>query len=543
MGTRPPSNAQSVGVVGAGPGGLAVACLLAAGGARVTVYEAQPTIGGRTGRVTLPARGGAFRFDRGPTFFMMPYVLEEIFASCGRRLTDYARCTRLDPMYRLLLGRPGERPLSLDATQDIAEMSRRIGAIDPEDGRALPRFMDDNRRKLRLMTPVLRSPIRSVLDLLNAESLKAATVINPHQSLYDHLRRYFRSPLVRLALSFQSKYLGMSPFECPSLFSILPFIEYEYGVWHPAGGCHALMAALAEVAGELGVEIVASTPVERLVFQGRRAVGVETSGARAGRFEHGQVVINADAPWAMKHLIPQSLRAGETDARIDARRYSCSTAMLYLGLDGSVDLPHHTIYTSADYRGNIDDISRRGRLSADPSMYVCNPGVTDPSMAPEGRTALYVLLPTPNCKAGIDWARERAVVRARAFAQLERVFGVEDLERRVLAEGMVTPDDWRASRINHGAVFSLAHTLGQMLHKRPRHRLPGVDGVWLVGGGTHPGSGLPVIFLSAQITARLLCAEAGLRDAGAGRKDMSRSWPVGPGGRSQPAPVGALVAT
>lgn len=516
-----------IGVVGAGPGGLAAACLLASSGARVTVYEAQPEVGGRTGRLTLQSGDGAFRFDRGPTFFMMPYVLEEIFASTGRRMRDYVSCTQLDPMYRLALGRPGDGPVHLDATQDLAEMARRIGRIDERDGAAFGRFISDTRRKLRLMTPVLRSPIRSVFDLINIQAARAATVINPHQSLYDHLGRYFRHPLTKLALSFQSKYLGMSPFECPSLFSILPFIEYEYGVWHPEGGCHALMQGLARVCDELGVDFATGTPVERVAFSGRRAVGVETSGRRPGRFAHDHVVINADAPWAMKRLIPESLRGAETDARIDAKRYSCSTFMLYLGLDGSVDLPHHTIYTSADYRGNIDDISRRGCLSADPSMYACNPCVTDPTMAPPGRSALYLLVPTPNTTATIDWEAERPRLRRAALEQAERVLGISDIESRVLCERSVTPADWRDARINHGATFSLAHTLGQMLHKRPQHRMRGVDGVWLVGSGTHPGSGLPVIFLSAQITARLLCDEIGARYSGAGIGDLSRSWPVG----------------
>lgn len=503
-----------VAIVGSGPGGLASAMLLAAAGLRVTLYEAMPVVGGRTSRISLtdrrdPARH--YHFDRGPTFFMMPYVLEEIFAAAGRKLTDYATLHRLDPMYRLIHGVRGSSPIVLDATQDIAQMARRISAIEPDDGPAFERFISDNRVKLERMTPILRNPIRGVMDLLTVGAWKAAPTLNPHQSLYRHLCGYFKNDRVRLSMSFQSKYLGMSPYECPSLFSILPFIEYEYGIWHPVGGCNALAGAMADVARELGVEIRTASPVTKIRFSGRRAVGVEVGGSSGGSFDHDHVVVNADATWAIKNLIPASLRPRDTDAAIDAKRYSCSTFMMHLGVEGPVDLPHHTIYVSGDYKTNIDDIAVRGVLSDDPSLYVCNPSRLDPTLAPQGDSSLYVLVPTPNTKSGVDWAASRDRLRRQAFEQMSKVLGLTDLERRVRAELVVTPDDWRTSNINFGATFSLAHSLSQMLHRRPQHRLRDVDNVWLVGGGTHPGSGLPVIFLSSQITSRLLCEEVGLR--------------------------------
>jgi phytoene desaturase len=317
--------------------------MLSAAGTEVTVFEARDRIGGRTRRL----RHGPYSFDCGPTFFMMPYVLEEVFAASGRRLSDYAELTRLDPMYRLLIGQPGRAPLTVDATQDLAKMERQLSAIDPHDGAAFGRFIRDNRRKLELMTPILRSPIRGLFDLMTLDAMKVAPWLKPWQSLYSYLSGYFRDERIRLALSFQSKYLGMSPFECPSLFSILPFIEYEYGIWHPRGGCNALVDAMAEVTGELGATIEVNAPVERILFEGTRAVGVRVGG-REERFDH--VVVNADATWALKNLVPESLRGGWTDAAIDAKRYSCSTYMMYLGVEGEIDLPHHTIYTSRTYR-------------------------------------------------------------------------------------------------------------------------------------------------------------------------------------------------
>lgn len=508
----------SIAIVGAGPGGLASAILLASSGARVTLYEARTDLGGRTGRWSLtdnndPSR--AYHFDRGPTFFMMPYVLDEIFAAAGRRLADEIELTRLDPMYRLLLGRPGQTPEILDTTQRIHVMAQRLERIEPGAAAAFERFIADNRRKLAAMTPILRSPIRSIFDLVSPSNIPAALTLDPLRSVYAHLGRYFKSDALRLALSFQSKYLGMSPYECPSLFSILPFIEYEYGIWHPKGGCHALIQAMARVARQLGVCIRSDAPVSRILFEGRRAHAITIdSGPHAGTHPHDQVVLNADAPWAIKNLIPSNLRAAQdSDEAIDARKYSCSTFMMYLGVEGEIDLPHHTIYVSASYKENIDDISIRKTLSRDPSLYLCNPARTDPTLAPRGDASLYVLMPTPNTTSNIGWNGERTRLRAQAFEQIHRVIGLPDLERRLRAEKLITPQDWRDMNINHGATFSLAHTLTQMLHRRPQHRMQGVDGVWLVGGGTHPGSGLPVIFLSAQITSKLLCKEVGLRPA------------------------------
>ncbi len=503
--------------------------LLAARGAEVTIYESQPTVGGRTSRLTLESGAGgetgAFHFDRGPTFFLMPYVLEEIFAATGRTLTDYADLTRLDPMYRLVIGRGGGASVTLDTTQDRALMMERIAAIEPADGPGFERFMADNRKKLAVFEPVLRRGFRGLTDLVNADMIKAGPYLNPHQSVHTHLGRYFKSREVRLAMTFQSKYLGMSPMECPSLFSILPFIEHEYGVWHPRGGCNALMAAMAGALTEMGGRIHCGRAVRGIEFEGRRATGVRLD---SGVQRHDHVVVNADAAWAIKNLIPASLRPDSmlgaidgnsiSDARMDAKRYSCSTYMLYLGLRERVDLPHHTISISGQYEQNLADIGA-GRLSEEPSLYVCNPSRTDPTLAPEGCSALYVLVPTANLKSSggtIDWKRDVAGVRKQALARVSGLIG-RDIVPLIVAERAYTPEDWRGMNIQYGATFNLAHNLMQMLHMRPRHELQGVEGVWMVGGGTHPGSGLPVIFLSSQITAGMLAERMGLGERGGGR--------------------------
>lgn len=513
------TTAPTVAIVGAGPGGLAAAVLLAARGCRVTIYESQPDIGGRTGQLRLDAPGGdgVYRFDRGPTFFLMPYVLDEIFAAAGRKSSDYLRMTRLDPMYRLMIGRAGREPLVLDTTQDLKKMADRIRPHAPEDAARFEKFINENRAKLDVFEPILRQAILKPTDLLSPTMFKALPRLGPHKTVHDDIARHIKDEHVRLAVCFQSKYLGMSPFDCPSLFTILPYIEYAYGVWHPEGGCHAVMRALAACAADMGVEIRTSTPVDRVTFSGTRATGLVIDGEE-NRFD--AVVVNADATWALRNLVPASVRPARfSDDSLNSKKYSCSTAMLYLGLDGEVDLPHHTIYTSTNYTENLANISDNHALTEDPSIYVCNPSRTDATLAPKGKSALYILVPTPSNQhkgnAPIDWDAERPRLRREIYEQLEQVFKIPDAERRAETELLLTPADWQGMNISFGATFNLAHNLGQMLHKRPGNRVQGLSSLYLVGGGTHPGSGLPTIFLSAQISTQLLAEDLGLGPASA----------------------------
>lgn len=505
-------------IVGSGPGGLATALLLAASGVSVTVYEKDRVIGGRTQRLSLASSAGDFHFDTGPTFFLMPYVLDEIFRAAGTTLEEAVELKRLDPMYRLVFGGvPGlvgassgsKQELTVDCTQDLAEMARRIAKIEPADGAAFTQMIAANKAKLAAFEPVLRKPFRSALDVMDPSMLKALPHLAPTQSVHAWLAKRFKNPHVRMSLSFQTKYLGMSPYKCPSLFTILPYIEYQWGIWHPIGGCNAIMAAMAKRLIELGGRIVTGAAVDRLTFDGKKCTGVVVQGQS---HKHDEVIINADATWALKNLIPAELRGGPfgagSDQKLDDMDYSCSTFMAYWGIEGDLDLPHHTISISSDYETNIKQIAMTGELSKDPSLYVCNPSRIDPTLAPKGHSSVYMLLPTPNCKAKINWSQQIDRLRADALSRIKDLTGV-DLRSRIKCEEIITPEGWRQRNINFGATFNLAHGLNQMLHLRPKCEVPGVRGVWLTGGGTHPGSGLPVIFLSSQIAARLVCEKLG----------------------------------
>jgi len=487
-------NSRRAVIVGAGPGGLAAAILLAKSGVKVTIVEKRSDVGGRTSTI----HQDGFKFDIGPTFFLYPRVLKEIFAAAGYDLNREVPMTRLDPQYRLVFGAGGE----LLATPNIPRMEEAIAAISPEDAKRFGHFITHNRNKLEKFLPFLQQPFESWRDLAKPDMLKLLPLMAPWKSLDDDLQMHFKDERIRLGFSFQSKYLGMSPFRCPSLFSILSFLEYEHGVFHPTGGCGAVTQAMGRIAREMGVEILLNESVEEVVIENGKATGVRTANHS---LPADAVIVNADFAGAMKKLVPNKQRRRWTDERLAKKKYSCSTFMMYLGIEGRYDdVSHHTIYLADNYKQNLRDIEELHTLSDTPSFYVQNASVTDDTMAPRDHSTLYVLLPVTHDTGSVDWAKEAPRYRSIAIEQMEKI-GIKDLSHRIRTEKILTPTGWADEfGLYKGATFSMAHSLDQMLHLRPHNRFEDVGQMYLVGGGTHPGSGLPVIFESARITSRLL---------------------------------------
>ena len=500
-------------IVGAGPGGLAAALLLAHAGVDVTVVERRDRVGGRTS--TIETEQG-FKFDLGPTFFLYPRILEELFAMCGHDLHDEVEMVRLDPQYHLLFEHSsGEVRADIRATPDVARMQEEIARISPGDAANFPRFLSENREKFDAFTPILQQPWAKLADYVKPSLMRMLPLVRPWASVDRDLGRYFSNEQVRLSFSFQSKYLGMSPFKCPSLFTILSYLEYDYGVYHPTGGCAAVSEAMARVCEAMGVKIQLDADVTDLRFSGKKCVGLSVNGEERSA---DAVVVNADFAQAMSTMVPDAVRRKWTNAKLEKKKYSCSTFMMYLGVDVPPDelegigggLEHHSIFLAHDYAKNLDEIENQHRLSDNPSVYVQHAARTDPTMAPAGKSSLYVLAPVTHEHPNVNWAEEAPRFRQKVLGQLAK-FGLGGIEEKIEYEKVITPDGWRDDlNIYKGATFNLAHNLGQMLHLRPNNRFEDLDGVYLVGGGTHPGSGLPVIYEGARITARLLCEDLGV---------------------------------
>jgi phytoene desaturase len=493
-----------VAVIGAGPGGLAAAMILAARGLKVTVFEKDAVVGGRTRTMATPE---GYRFDLGPTFFLYPRILKEIFAACGAELEDEVELIKLDPQYRLIFEGEGDSRAVLDAVPDAGQMEDAIRRLAPADVPGFRRFMADNKVKLEAFRPILENPILSPADLFTLPMLKGLMRMRPHLTVDQDLRRYFSDQRIRLAFSFQTKYLGMSPFRCPSLFTILSYLEYEHGVFHVRGGLGNVSAAMARMAERLGAEFRFDTPVERITFNGRRATGLDAGGQH---FAADAVVMNADFAHAMPQLVPDAIRRKWSDEKIDKAVYSCSTFMLYLGLEGEYpQVAHHNVLLSKEYVENIHQIEA-GIIPSVPSLYLHNPSATDATMAPPGHTALYLLVPVPNLRFGADWRTELAPFREIALDRIQSL-GIPDIRSRIRYEKVVTPQGWMDDyAVGYGATFNLSHKIRQMLHWRPGNRFQDTEGLYLVGGGTHPGSGLPVIYEGARITTRLVLEDMGM---------------------------------
>jgi phytoene desaturase len=487
-------------IVGAGPGGLTAAMILANRGFRVSVFEAKDRVGGRNASIQL----GPYTFDTGPTFLMLKDILDQVFREGGAETDSLMDMRRLEPMYRLQFP-----DVTIEPTTDPDGMMEEIRRAFPGREAGYLEFRKREEDRLKRLYPCLQKPYHKLSTLMHREMLAAVPHLAFGRSLYSVMHKYFQDERLALAFTFQSKYLGMSPWDCPGLFAIIPYIEHAMGVYHPMGGLSRISESMAELATRNGAEVHLEAPVRRVVVDDRKATGVELE---SGDVVTGDdVVLNADFGYAMTHLFEPGVLRKYTPARLKRMRISCSTFMLYLGLDTKYDLPHHTICFADDYRSHIEAVSREGGLTEDFSFYVRDATATDPGLAPEGGSALYILVPVPNARAGIDWEDERGSYRERVLDAVEKRLGLSGMREHIQAERMITPYEWRSEyNVYDAATFNLAHNWGQLIFFRPHNRFEEVDHCYLVGGGTHPGSGLPTIYESGRIAANMISRYYGL---------------------------------
>lgn len=486
---------KKIAVVGAGPGGLAAAMLLSNRGFEVDVFEKERVIGGRNAELSL----GPYRFDLGPTFLMMKFLLDELFEETGRSTSSYLDCVQLDPMYRLIF-----KDRSLLARSEPQAMQAEIERAFPGEGAGLERFLRRESERFEKLYPCLQKPYGTLASMFNFTLAAAVPHIALGRSLFDVLGAYFKSEELRLAFTFQSKYLGMSPWDCPGLFAMIPYTEHAHGIYHVQGGLCRISDAFFQVATEGGARVFTSTPVKRVLTKEGRAVGVELQDGEKRQYD--EIVLNADFGFAMNTLFDPGTIRKYTPEALASKQWSCSTFMMYLGVDKTFpEADHHTIVFARDYHRNLEDISRRRVASEDISVYIRNSAVTDSTTAPVGHASLYILVPVPNNMSGIDWEQEKWRYRERVFRLLKERTAFNDLEQHIVEEVMITPSDWENKQsVYRGATFNMGHNWMQMLYLRPHNKFEEVDNCYLVGGGTHPGSGLPTIFESARIAANLI---------------------------------------
>lgn len=492
------SKGDRIAIVGAGPGGLTAGMILARRGFDVTIYEKQTRVGGRNAELSFEG----YSFDTGPTFLHQKFTLDEAFEEAGRKSGDYLDFRLLDPMTRLSWG-----DVSIETSANPEQMAANIDRVFPGNAEGFRRFMADHAVKMRKIYPCLQRPYHELRAYLSTTLLKALPYVATTDSVVDVLDRYFTDDRLKLAFTFQAKYLGMSPWRCPALFSILSYTEYKFGIYHVQGGLCRISSAMERVYGEHGGKLRIGTPVKQLRFHGSRVVGLDLEDGETVECDHA--ILNADYAHAATSLMGER---SKKPAELERKKFSCSTFMLYLGLDKRYpEQPHHHVIFADDYRRNVEEIQSEREVSDDMSIYVRNSGVIDPLVAPEGKSGIYVLVPTINTRHGLDWSTFGADYRDKVLGRIERQTAMKDLRRHIVAERMITPESWRDDLdVFMGATFNLAHTMDQMLYLRPHNRMRGYDNLYLVGGGTHPGSGLPTIYESARISSNMICDQLGV---------------------------------
>lgn len=483
-------------IIGAGPGGLSAAMLLAYQGYDVGVYESQDRIGGRNATLT----GKGYTFDLGPTFVMLPQVFEEIFKEAGRDISQYLEMKPLPLMYELHYSDGRKLDVYFDKNKFKAEIER----LFPGESAGYEQYLKENKIKYERLYRCLAMPYMRIWNYLRWKLLKAAPVMDLTKTVYEVLSRYFKAEDMRIAMSFQAKYLGMSPWQCPGAFTILSYIEHAFGVYHPMGGVHKISEAMAKIAEENGAKIHLNSKVKRVITSGKKMEGIELESGEIVKADH--VVMNADFARGISTLLSPEERGKYTDTYLKTRKYSCSTFMIYLGVSKKYDIPHHNIFFSSDYKKNVTEIFEGKGIPEDPSFYVQNACATDPSLAPEGKSTLYILIPVSNTLVTeIDWKAERQKLRDSVIEKLKTRAGFSDIEEHIEFERIITPEDWAGGmNVQYGAVFNLAHSIDQMLYFRPHNQFPKYKNLYIVGGGTHPGSGLPTIIESGRIAANLI---------------------------------------
>ena len=487
-----PGRTERVLVVGAGLGGLSAALHLAGAGREVTVLEREDIPGGRAGRL----EDSGFVFDTGPTVLTMPELVGDALAAVGESLEDWLELLPLDPIYRTYYPDGSQ----LDVHSDPARMAAEIEAvIGPDEAAGYLRYVD-------FLTELYRAEYSDFIDRntdrpwdLLTGNLVRLVRMGGFRRLDAKVRQYLKDPRTVRSLSFQAMYAGVSPFKALAIYGVISYMDSVAGVSVPRGGMHEIPVAMAGAAAKHGVSFRYGTNVASIEHDGRRATAVITDDGE--RIEADVVVVNADLPVAHRDLLgrePWSIR------RLD---YSPSAAVLLVGSDRHYPATaHHNIHFGASWRGTFEELIDTKKFMSDPSLMVTHLNRDDPGLAPAGKHAYYVLFPTPNATASIDWDREAPRYRDHMVETLERR-GYVGFGDGIEVEHLTTPQDWLERGMAAGAPFASAHTFWQTGPFRPGN-LWG-DNVVFTGSGTRPGVGVPMVLVSGRLAAERVTGPRG----------------------------------
>ncbi|EOA7277602.1 phytoene desaturase family protein [Enterococcus hirae] len=485
-------------VIGAGVAGLSAAVRLQKLGYEVTLYEKDRQVGGKMNQI----KTAGFTFDLGPTIVMMPEIYREVFEFCGKDSDDYIQMKKVDPMLKLYFNK--EEPIEF--SNDLIELTKTLENISPEDTQGYFAFLADIYQRYTIAKEAfITKSFRGFWDFYNPKSLWAGIRLRTFSDAYTSISKFVKDDRLRKSLAFQTLYIGVSPYQGPSLYTIIPMIELFYGVYFIEGGMYTLATSLARLFEELGGKIVYETSVDEILIDNKIAKGI-----RIGKEQvmADAIVCGADFPYAMKELIPDERKRGKyTNKKIAKFEYSCSCFLMYLGLDKKYPEEHlHSIYFAEDFKQNVDDLFERGKLPDDPSFYLYRPSLMDDSLAPEGQEGLYVLVPVPELSKYEKWTEQTMqAYRQKIIRLLKEKTIFKDIDEHIVSETLITPKDF-SERFNayNGATFGLKPTLKQSNYYRPHNKFSAAENLYFCGSSTHPGAGVPIVMQSAKLAVEEL---------------------------------------
>ncbi len=490
----------SVIVIGAGIGGIATAGRLARNGYEVTVIEKNAQAGGRCNQIVKEGH----RFDVGPTLFLMPEVFAETYAALGEKMSDHLDLKRIDPTYTVRF----DDGTSLALTSNIGDMQAQLEAIEPGAFGGFLRYLAEGQQNYRLsLQKFVGRNFTNYLQYFSLSNLPLLFKLKALVKHYDNVNHYFKDPRLKAAFTFQNMYLGLSPYDAPATYSLLQYTELAEGIWFPLGGMYRIIETLTAIAQKNGVRFVYNAPVECIEHDGQRASGITLKDGR--KLEADVIVVNADLPYAYRELLRDEAEA----QALDRKKYTCSAIMFYWGVDHVYpQIKHHNVWLAGDYKASFDSIFDNNTLPDKPSFYVHAPARTDPAAAPAGHDTLMVLVPVGHLDEDQpqDWAALKDRARSTVLTRLKEI-GVNDLERHIKFEVCYTPQNWQSLyNLEKGAAFGLSHNFTQVGYLRPRNRHAKFHNVYFAGASTHPGTGLPIVLLSARLTTERILKEAGV---------------------------------
>jgi phytoene desaturase len=476
-------------VIGSGFGGLAAAVRLGAKGYRVTVLERRDQPGGRA----YVYRQNGFVFDGGPTVITAPFLLEELWTLCGKAMADHIDLRPVTPFYRVRF-HDGE---IFDYQGDPEVMREQIRKFSPSDVDGYERFLALSKQIFAVgFEQLAHVPFGSVLDMLKITP--AMIRLQSYRTVYSLVARYVKHDRLRQVFSFHPLLVGGNPFSTTSIYTLIAFLERKWGVWFPMGGTGSLVKGLVDLIEGQGNALRCNVEVEQILVEQGRATGVRLRGGETLRADI--VVSNADSAYLYKHLLPAEHRGRWTDAKLDKARYSMSLFVWYFGTKRKYeDVAHHTLLLGPRYEGLLDDIFEKKVLADDFSLYLHRPTATDPALAPDGCDTFYVLSPVPHLDSGTDWNTMRERYRAKIAKLLSETI-MPGLEDNLAASHILDPIGFRDELLSvKGAAFGVEPVLLQSAYFRPHNKAEGIENLYLVGAGTHPGAGVPGVLSSAKV--------------------------------------------